>query len=76
MEGVLFGLNDRGRLIHAERTGSCDIGELQTLAAKRLVLFPVVEVWVESVRVVTVARAERGDPPAADDHDAPRALRA
>jgi hypothetical protein len=57
MNAVLFGLNGKGRVIHTETLDGCAVGKLHALAAGRLARFDTVEIWIESVRVVTVSRA-------------------
>jgi hypothetical protein len=61
MSAVLFGLNGKGRVVHTETLSGCAVGKLRALAAGRLALFDTVEIWVESVRVVTVSRPASRD---------------
>jgi hypothetical protein len=57
MNAVLFGLNGKGRVVHTEAQEGCAVGKLHALAAARLARFDTVEIWIESVRVVTVSRS-------------------
>jgi len=52
---LLFGLNDKGRIVHTEIIGCDDEGKLR-VAAERLPLFAAVEVWTSMSRLVRLTR--------------------
>lgn len=60
MQALLFGLNSDGQVVHTERMEWRCTGGSHPLAAERLPAFHTVEVWIESVRVLTLTR---GRPP-------------
>jgi hypothetical protein len=53
---TLYGLSADGDLVHSEAVGDDDLDALRTLADVRLADFPMVEIWIESIRVIRLRR--------------------
>lgn len=59
MKALLFGLNGDGQVVHTESMEWRLTGKPHPLAAERLPAFHTVEVWIESVRVLTLTQGGR-----------------
>ncbi len=56
---ILFGLSASSEVVHSEPIEGYDLDSLRKVAEHRLSCFHAVEIWAESVRMVSVSR----DPP-------------